>query len=88
MKLKYTFETVDMGDEKILVPVGEGASNVQGVLRINQEGLDIVSLLKNEITEEQIVENLTDKYEDEKESLIKHVQRVLEELKRQDLIIY
>ena len=37
MKLKYTFEAVDMGDEIIFVPVGDKASEVHGVLKLSKK---------------------------------------------------
>lgn len=80
MKLKYIFESVDMGDEIILVPVGEGANHVQGILKMNKEGLEIVKLLKTEISENQIVDLLSKKYVNDKETLLEYVHTVIKEL--------
>ena len=46
MKLKNTFESVDMGNEIIMVPVGKSAEQVQGVLKLNAEGLEIMNMLE------------------------------------------
>ena len=81
MKLKYTFECVDMGDEIIYVPVGEGAANCHGVLKMNKEGQEIVTLLKNEISENQIIDILSSKYTNDKDLLLKYVRSVIKELK-------
>lgn len=80
MKLKYTFEAVDMGDEIICVPVGEGAAEVQGVLKLNREGREILDLLKEETTEEAIVSVLAAKYENDRAILADYVRDVLDRL--------
>ena len=86
MKLKYTFEAVDLGDEKILVPVGEDAAQVKGVFKMNPEGAEIVELLKNEVTEEQIVEYLEKKYENDRDSLQRNVRKVVNVLRTAKVI--
>lgn len=80
MKLKYTFESVDMGDEIVLVPVGEGADQVKGVVKLNKEGLEIVELLKNTTTKDQITELLAQKYENDHRTLSEWVDRVIDTL--------
>ena len=86
MKLKYSFEAVDMGEEIILVPVGEGASSVHGILKINNEGREILELLKSETTQERIVETLSAKYENDIESLRLYVGKVLNTLQSSGLL--
>lgn len=80
MKLKYTLEAVDMGDEIIVIPIGEGASEVQGVLKINKEGQEILDLLKEETTEEAIVFTLSNKYENDHKELERYVHIAIERL--------
>ena len=86
MKLKYSFESVEMGDETIFVPVGEGADQVNGVVKLNKEGLEIVNLLKNSITKAEIVEILSAKYENDQQTLSKWVDRVVDALSVAGLI--
>ena len=38
MRLKHFFETIDMGDEIIMVPVGASAQQVHGVIKLNESG--------------------------------------------------
>ena len=75
-----------MGDETILVPVGEGADQVNGVVKLNKEGLEIVNLLKNSITKAEIVEILSAKYENDQQTLSKWVDRVVDALSVAGLI--
>lgn len=86
MKLKYTFENVDMGTEIISVPVGEGANNVHGVVKLNKEGKEILELLREDITEQQIVNKLTAKYENDRATLENWVAKVIETLKNANLL--
>ena len=86
MKIKYSFEAVDMGDEKILVPVGDGASNVNGVIKMNQEGLVIFNLLKDGLSEDKIVEKLQSEYSTDLGVLLGYVQSVIEILKKADIV--
>ena len=86
MKLKYSFEEVDMGEEIISVPVGKGAEEIHGVLKLNQEGKEILNLLKDNITEEKIVESLCNKYDNDYETLKGYVKQVINTLRKANLI--
>lgn len=86
MKLRYVFENVDMGNEIISVPVGDGANNVHGVIKLNKEGKEILELLKEDITEQQIVKKLTEKYENDSATLEKWVSNVIKTLRAANLL--
>ena len=64
MKLKCNFEFIDMGDETIAVPVGEGADRVKGVLKLNDTGKEILEFLRQDMAIEKIVSSLEEKYDD------------------------
>lgn len=66
MKLKYSFEAVNMGNEIIMVPVGDNADQVHGVLKMNNEGQEIVNMLMNETDADSIINSLSEKYKAEK----------------------
>jgi len=86
MKLKYTFETVELGEEVIAVPVGQGASKIKGVLKLNREAKEIFEHLKSDTNEEQIVDALVLKYENSRDVLLKYVQNMIETLRTHGLI--
>ncbi len=85
MRLKYTFETVNMGDEFIMVPIGNGANQVRGVIKVNQSGSTIVDMLRNDVSEKEIVDSLSEKYEN-KEELKEYVHKVIEILQKNGLL--
>lgn len=86
MKLKYELEIVNMGDEMIAVPVGEGANQLHGVLKLNKEGAEILELLKRETSEKEIVESLAQKYENNIDSLQGLVTKFIERLQTYELL--
>ena len=86
MKLKYAFENIDMGDEIVAVPVGKNAEQIHGVLKLNREGLEIVELLKDDVTEQEIIDKLTSKYDTCPELLIEYVRKVIRVLKAEGLM--
>ena len=86
MKLKYEFESVTMDDEIILVPIGEKADKVEGVIKLNREGLEIVNMLKEDTTKERIVEVLSSKYENDRQVLELWVNNVIFTLEEANLI--
>ena len=86
MKLKYNFECMDMGDENIAVPVGEGANQLHGVVKLNKEGLMIFNLLKEDMTEEDIVNKLANEYSNDKQQLIGYVRQTIATMKEAQLL--
>lgn len=78
--IQYSFEFVDMVDEIIAVPVGNGASTVGGVLKLNQQGRELFELLQYG-TEEQAVEILKKKYDNPYEELRDYVYSFVASLK-------
>ena len=86
MKLKCSFEFVEVGDETVAVPEGENAKSVNGVLKLNKEGLEIFSMLEKETSEAEIVDTLAGKYKNSRESLAAYVRNLLETLRSNGLI--
>lgn len=86
MKLKCSFEIVDMGDELIAVPVGAEAANMRGVLKVNKEGAEILQLLESEQDESKIVEKLAEKYDNDRAILANHVRSFLETLLKEGFL--
>lgn len=86
MRLKYNIEMVDMGDEIIGVPIGEGAQEIHGVLKLNKEGLEIINLLNEKTDEESIVSYLSTKYENDRKTLEKYVRDTINTLRKEGLV--
>ena len=82
MKLRYSIEMIDMGSDIIAVPLGE----VNGVLRLNKEGMEILNLLEENVSETEIVERLYNKYSNDRGQLQEYVHKVIAVLERHDLL--
>ena len=75
MKLKPEFLTHEMNGEHLTVPVGRGSFS--GVVKSNKTAGFIIEQMKNEISEERIVQALLDKYEVSSETAENDVKKVI-----------
>ena len=79
MKLKDGFITHEGAGEQITVSAG--SVSFSGMIRSNQTAGFIVECLKEEITEDEIIERLLAKYDAPKEQITKDVASVLVKLR-------
>lgn len=86
MKINYSYEIVDLGEEVVAVPVGRKEERIRAVLKMNKEGREIIDLLKSETTEEEVVDTLASRYENDRDVLKNYVHKVVEVLREHDLI--
>ena len=75
-----------MGSEVIAVPVGEGADQVHGVLKLNETGLEIIEMLQEDTTIEEIISKLTSKYDNDADTIVQYVQDIVELLRSNELV--
>ena len=86
MKAKYSFEIMDLDDGLVAVPVGDGAEQFHGVLKVNESAVSILKLLEKETDEEKIVEALLEEYEGDKGSIACFVHGFVEKLKTEGVV--
>lgn len=86
MKLKYEVECVDMGEEIIIVPIGNGADQIHGVFKTNKEGMKILDMLKNDTSVEGIVTQLTQEYTTDLGLIKKYVNEFVKQLKAMNFL--
>lgn len=86
MKSKYTFEKLELDGQIVAVPVGDNASDLHAVLNLNEEAMRILELLKEETTEEKIIEQLLKEYESTEAELKPMVHAYIEKLVKEGLI--
>lgn len=79
MKLKSTFISQDIDDTRFLVPVGGEAFS--GLVRGNRSAAFILDRLKENTTEEQIVDAMCEKFDAPRETIAADVREVLEKLR-------
>lgn len=86
MKLKYMLEATELDDELICVPVGPGAENMQGVLKVNATGYEIVQLLEQDTDVETMVNALAAKYQTDRATLSAYVEKFVAALRESGMI--
>ena len=86
MKLKDHYETMTLRGKVVAVPVGE-ETTFSGALKMNKTGAAILELLREETTEEEIVEKLSGQFEVPEDQLREDVRRYLSALREKNLII-
>ena len=79
MKLKENFMTQELDGVQFLVPLGREA--FKGIVRSNATAAFIVDRLKEETTEERIVEELFQKYDAPREEIARDVSNILKTLR-------
>ena len=79
MKLKESYITHDSDGEQILL---DTSSSFAGLIRSNKTAAFIVECLKEDTTQEKIVEAMLEKYDAPKDVLAKDVSAVIEKLRK------
>ncbi len=70
MKLRYTFEIMDMGEEMCAVPVGDNCQQMHGILQLNDVGAKMLKYIAESKTPEEVHEKLCADYpEDDKNDI-------------------
>ena len=87
MKLKYQFVFQPVGKTYMGVAVGESAKLFHGMLQLNEVGYDIVSLMTNDITRDEIIDNILERYDADKNTVAKYVDEVVNYLVKEEVII-
>ena len=87
MKLKYTFETMQLDDNVVAVPVGPDSQDFSAAIRLNNSAAEIFELLKEDVTEEHIVSVMIQRYGNERNEVADFVHEFLEGLKKEAVLV-
>ena len=80
MKLKSDFITQTIDNKQFLVPIG--GESFQGIVRSNKTAAFIVDCLKEETTEEAIIDAMCKKYDAPRNVITSDVKQILNTLRR------
>ena len=86
MKAKYSFEFMDLEDGLVAVPVGEGAQQFHGVLKVNETAAAILKLLADDITEQEITDALLKEYKGERKQVGLYVHQFVEKMVSEGIV--
>ena len=87
MKLKYKFVITTVDDEMVAVPL-ESSGQFDGVITVNETMKSIIELLDEERTEDDLVDELLEKYKGvSREELKNYIHDICVGLKNEGLIV-
>ena len=82
MKLHNGFITYTTGAEQIMVAAGAASEVFRGMVRSNETAAYIIECLKSEISREELVDNLCQRYEAPRDIICRDLEKVLDTLRK------
>ena len=86
MKLKFEFIIEKMGENNIAVPVGNAIVDFNGILKLNETAAFIIEKLNNEISMDDLVFAVSEKFGCDKNAAIENVEYIVNGLKEANLL--
>ena len=68
MRIKYEFSVRNIAGDYVLVPLGEAAIKLSGMITTNDVGAFIVEQLQKNLTKRELLEKVLDEFEIEPEN--------------------
>jgi hypothetical protein len=81
MKLKNGFITHDSDGEQVMVAVGDEAKQFHGLVRSNKTAAFIIDCLKQDTTEEQMIDAVLAKFDASRAVVTNDVHKIIVDLK-------
>lgn len=82
MKVSENFSLRDIAGEHVVVPIGEAASQIYGIMTLNDSGLLLWNLLKQDCREEDLTAALLAEYEVDEQTASRDVRTFLDRLRQ------
>ena len=86
MKIKKDFMLREVAGYYVVVPVGEGALNFNGVINLNESGAFLWKTMEQDVSEEQMVAALLSEYDVDEERAKADVSAFVERMRQGNLI--
>ena len=80
MKIKNNYELVELGDERMLIPIGDEAQVLRGVVIINEETAFLVKTAREEKSIDELAKAMTGEYDVDMDTAIKDILKMKEKL--------
>lgn len=87
MRLKDDFILHNTGEDFVIIATGEATKNFNGIIKLNNMGGEIVSFLSNDISEEDIIKAIVEKYEVEYDTAKEDIRNLLDSLRKAGVIL-
>ena len=87
MKIKNGFILRKVGRQYVVAATGEASKNFNGMIRLDESGAFALDLLKNEITQQELLCALKEKYSVSEAELQPALENFLSKLKEADALV-
>lgn len=87
MRLKDDFILHNTGEDFVIIATGEATKNFNGIIKLNNMGGEIVSFLSNDISEEDIIKAIVEKYEVDYDTAKEDIKNILDSLRKAGVIL-
>lgn len=87
MRLKDDFILHNTDEDFVIIATGEATKNFNGIIKLNNMGGEIVSFLSNDISEEDIVKAIVEKYEVDYDTAKEDIKNILDSLRKAGVIL-
>lgn len=86
MKLKYNFAVQKVTNFWAAVPVGRDAQRYNGVISLNESACDMLEFLREDITEEELVQKMLGEYDIDEGTLRADVRKFVQQLQEAEVL--
>jgi hypothetical protein len=86
MKIKSNFAKRKIADSNIVVPVGPGIKDFNGMITLNDSASFFWDCMINETTEEDVIEKVIDEYDIDKETAKRDIEKFIKMLEDNNLL--
>ena len=87
MKINENFLLRDVAGQKVVLPVGEAAEKFNGMIRLNDTGIYLWTLLEQDTDEDVLLSAMLRDYEIDEETARADIHRFVETLRRAGILV-
>lgn len=87
MKINENFLLRDVAGQKVVLPVGEAADKFNGMIRLNDTGIYLWTLLEKGSTEEALLSAMLQDYEIDEDTARADIHRFVEALRKAGILV-
>lgn len=86
MKIKKGFVVREIAGSSVVIALGAATKDFNGMIKLNEMGRYIWDLLSKELTSDQIVDNIIENYEIDRDTVEKDVNKFIETLQGANIL--
>lgn len=86
MRIKYDFAVREIVGDYVLVPLGEAALKLSGMITTNEVGVFLWEQMKTEVTKEELLLRVLEEFEIEQQTATRDIDEFVKQLQKLELI--